>query len=640
MATLEEQVKAHLAAYDLKPESGGEWRCNSPLRVGANGHSFRVKFDADGGTFYDHNSEERGSIYDLALLLGIVPDLPQVDTPVSYRTLDEYALAHGIPGDRLRAKGWSDAAQYQGRLALAFKTATGVRWRFLDGQKPKYKSELDYKACWYGLNRALELARESGQPLVLCNGEVSTLAAQYHGVAAVCFTGGGEREIPPDLLAEFNQKRGDIRVLIAQDCDAKGRKGAQAQKAQLPDASVIDLGLGDKGDLADYCKLYGSAAITQLRHLQSVSPAQTTESVSVALDVSALASALTQLTAVQRLDAKARAAHDVSLLLAQARTEIERIEAHTSKPLVVSFRDLAAENLKALDWALEHRDAVQGLRSRIPTLDKAIGGFLPELYTVYGATGMGKSWFCVTLAREFIDQGAGLIITTESNPKRWQTRLVAALTKLSADKIETGMLTPDEARRVRQSYDYLASLDCRIVTDGSPTPAQVRVAALDGLSKYAYKWVIVDSASKMHVVGASDIYSTTKGVADGLQSLYTETNLPIICTSQVGRDVSERKSKLPQLEDGYGGGIIEHNAGVVLALYRHGYYVEKGSAPPSDKFPNDMCLVRILKNRWRQNANIHSVQLTFAGGGGFHERQAGGTGDRTHDAAGSVPADD
>lgn len=624
MSTTADRVLETLQRYELTRDGPTEYRANSPLRPGANSHSFKLTLDdatGEKGAYYDHVSGERGSLYELAAALGIETGAaPVADTKRAYKDLDDYAAAHGVPGDVLRAAGWQDAAAYQGRPALAFKTRTGLRYRFLDGEKPPYKSVAGYQSSWYGLERALMLAEETWLPLVLCNGEISTVVGQHYRVPACCITGGGERGIPDGLLAEL-KARHDGPVLIAMDCDGKGRQAAATIHAQLPTASIVDLGLGDKGDLADFCALHRDEAGVALVHRQSATPAQETRAGEPALDTGPLAAAIQGLQAAMRQDAKLRRQADLDRLIADARAEIDRLSMATAKPQIVSFADLSTQNHRALEWALQHPDPVQGLRSRIPTLDKALGGFLPEVYVIYGATSMGKSWMCVSLVREFISQGPGLIVTTESDPRRWQIRLAASLTKIPADAIETGMLTPEQARDYRRSLDWLSTLKCHALANGAPTPAQVRAAVLSGLDSYGYKWVVVDSASKMAAPGTSNIYDRTTAVSDGLQSLYQEINLPVICTTQVGRDVAERGNKMPQLEDGYGGGVIEHNAGVVLGLYRHQYYVEKGTAQPSPEYPPTMTLARILKNRWRPGAQVNSVRLNFVAASGFYEMQ-------------------
>lgn len=610
-----------LAPYGVKDEGSGKYRANSPLRPGANSHSFTLTIASDGehGAWHDKVTDESGSLYQLAEKLGIEPPRGKdvASTKRIYTGIADYAAAHGITPDVLAAAGWMETVQ-DGRKALAFKTATGVRYRFLDGEKPPYKSPPGYKSCFYGLKKALEMAK--GAPLVLCNGEVSTVTAQHYGIPAFCVTG-GEKKMPPALVEELKAAHKGA-LLIAFDCDETGRRAARDVQAQLAGGApvqIVDLGLGDAGDLADFCMLHGHDAAIEILTTPVVTAAQ----ISVGLDIGALSAAAKELAAAMRQDAKARQQHDVETLMATLQAELDRARMHTTSPLIRGFDELADEGLQLLEIALTNPDPVRGLRSRIKSLDEAIGGFTPEVYCIYGAPSMGKSTLAVSLAREFVTQGAGLIASTESPPVRWMTKLVGALTRIPSDSIETGRLTAPQVEQVRATYTKLKSMSCHFLQAGSPTPAQLRAAVLKGVQEYGYKWVIVDSASKMSAPGSDSIYDITRSVSNGLQDLYQEVGLPIIITSQVGRDVASRGKgqKLPLLEDGYGGGTIEQNAGVVMALYNHQYYVDFGTEDPNDRYPAGTALVRILKNRWNPGARRNAVMLTFVGGAGFYETE-------------------
>lgn len=626
--TTADRVLAALQPYELRPEGKNEYRLNSPLRPGSNSHAFKLRIaDGEHGSYYDHARNESGSLYQLADALGITVNRTTVETTKrAYRDLAEYAAAHGVTADILKAAGWSDREMVhdfgmkQDRPALAFQTAGGKRYRFIDGEagQAPYKSEKGYKACWYGLKRAVALARETGAPLVLCNGEASTIVAQHYGLPAACVTS-GEKKYPNELVQEL-LSAWDGDVWVALDCDDTGRKAARDIAAQLVGraVTVIDLGLTAGGDLGDFCKLYTTTAPAELGKLAITPPKDETAPVS---DMALLATALDGLRGAIRADDKAKAAGDVETLLAGAQAEIDRIAMHISQPKLLSFEDVAAKNLADLQWSMQYPSEIQGMRSKIGALDKAVGGFKPEMYTIYGATNMGKSTLAVSIAREFVQQAPGFIATTESSPYRWMTKLIASLTGITSDKIEGGAISQQDYKRIKDMYGWLASMKCHYLNSPSPTVSMIRAPLLDGVAKYGYEWFIIDSMSKMEHPGTTSIYDITRNVANGLQSLWREADIPLIGTSQVGRDVAGRSAgqKMPQLEDGYGGGIIEHNSGVVLGLYNHNYYVERGTEPEDNRFPVGTALVRILKNRWAKGSQVNAVWLKFVQGAGFYE---------------------
>lgn len=191
---------------------------------------------------------------------------PQKDTHTSHRAytgLADYAAQQGAPESAFIAAGWQ-AARYQNRPALLFATATGRRVRFIDGHEPRYTSPPGYQRCWYGLERAVEIAAATGQPLIIVNGEAGTVAAQYHGLAACCVTSGEKGSLPGNLLADLQAVySGAIRVAF--DCDDTGKKAGAGLAGQFTaagfDAVALDLSLPNAGgDMADFCKANGDRA--------------------------------------------------------------------------------------------------------------------------------------------------------------------------------------------------------------------------------------------------------------------------------------------------------------------------------------------------------------------------------------------
>lgn len=211
MTTTGEKVLDALKAFNLKQNRDGSYSCNSPFRAGSDSGAFHVKIDSDGehGAFRDYVSSERGSLYTLAERLNIERPIiaPAAETKRAYTGRADFALAHGVPDEAYALAKWMEVIK-DNRPALEFPTQTGARWRFLDGGKPVYKSQHGYKRCWYGLNGTFWQRVAAGAPIVYCNGEASVVAAQWHGLAAICVTA-GEHAIPAELLQDLmNELKG------------------------------------------------------------------------------------------------------------------------------------------------------------------------------------------------------------------------------------------------------------------------------------------------------------------------------------------------------------------------------------------------------------------------------------------------
>lgn len=258
----------YLQAHNLKGPRGNTWRANVPDRSDKSGDlAVTLTEDRAWGCWYDHKLHEGGTLRQLMERLALSyewqPYRHAEKTKREFDGLDDYARAHGVDKAYLARNGWSECV-YKDRRAIAFKTASGTRWRYIDGGDQKYDSPSGYQRCFYGLQHALQMVKsESGLSLVLCNGESSALAGQYHGVASFCVTGGEHDSLPAELLDQLlGHLKGlsDSQIVIALDSDYAGAKATVGLIEQLENAGIktyyVDLGLTTGGDLSDFCKLY------------------------------------------------------------------------------------------------------------------------------------------------------------------------------------------------------------------------------------------------------------------------------------------------------------------------------------------------------------------------------------------------
>lgn len=583
-----------LRPHKLRQDNAKEWRANSPFRPGSNSHGFKLTLDDDEhGAWVDHVSGENGSLYDLAQRLGItISERAKVeDSKRRYADIEDYALAHALTIDDLRAAGW-EACTEDGRPALRFRTQYGPRFRFLDGEAPSYKSPHGFKDSWYGFLHGLDMAKGKGV-LVYTNGPISVVAAQKHGIPAVTLSGGGERRIPLAMVAELKAKW-DGEIWIALDCDETGRRAAFKIVEDMPTAKIIDLQLTDKGDLADLCLLHKDDAWARLQELAKTPLPPAPLALPTGAGVDGLTNALREVARARREQAP-----DLDVVLDKAEQQIREMRRERPRAIALSILDIVGKNEDALNEARRNPCKVRGLRSGIIDLDEAIGGFVGgRVHVMNAATGMGKSTFTAQLVAHWSHQGRGLVVPTESNPFAFVNKIAAALSGVNPEKMDTGYITDDEYQAVIEAYDMLAQRGTQFLAAGMTTPDMIRdriqIATDEGKP---FRWIAVDSLSNLSVPGTENIYDRTSAAIAELQAIALETGVMMWATSQIGRNVKDRAVKLPQLDDAKGSGDVEEDADVVLALYRHEYYVNRGLAAPSAEFPTGTALVRVLKHR-------------------------------------------
>lgn len=614
MSTAQKVLQA-LAPFELKGR-GPEYKCNSPLRAGSDSGGFSLVIEGDEhGAWNDFPTGESGSLYELAERLGIeTPKRVQVESSKRpYSSMADYAAFKGIPVEALRAAKWEEV-RYMDRPAMKFETKGGTRWRFLDGEKPKFISQSKYKSCWYGLTRAVDMAKATGQPLVICNGEPSVIVAQHFGVPACAITSGESKNIPEHLINELvGTWKGEI--IIALDCDTAGRNGASKYAAALEAVGanyrIVDLMLSDGGDVADFCKLHTTGAAAAIQQLGMVK----VKAQAAKPDDRPLKQVVSELAAAVKGD------EPLEELIARTQIEIDKLAMISSNATVVSAKSLVDELHREFEEAVRRGGAVPGYSTSLPSLDKLAGGWQKgRLYVFLAATGVGKSTVAASITFPLIRQGRGLIIPTETTPKIWLNKLAAWRAGVRTDEIEFGTASQDKQKlaRLEGAWGTLESDNVNFLHEKAPTPAQI----IANVRANQYDWIVIDSLSNLRDPAAKAIFDTVSSAADLAAELAVMGHL-VIATSQVGRNLEGRAIKKPGINDGKGSGRIEENADVLFGLYRHGLLVDRGDADLDERFPSNTVNVECLKHRHLGASEGQSVQPIFIGGMGVYESGGG-----------------
>ncbi len=80
-------------------------------------------------------------------------------------------------------------------------------------------------------------------------------------------------------------------------------------------------------------------------------------------------------------------------------------------------------------------------------------------------------------------------------------------------------------------------------------------------------------------------------ISRALKQMAKEFNCPVVCLSQLNRNVEARSNKRPLMSDLRDSGSIEQDADVIILLYRNSYYeTEKTDSP-------DLLEFIVAKNR-------------------------------------------
>lgn len=273
-----------------------------------------------------------------------------------------------------------------------------------------------------------------------------------------------------------------------------------------------------------------------------------------------------------------------------------------------------ADAVDALRQEIDLRAAGQYIPDVVPTgfydLDRkmADGGFEPgQLIILLARPGVGKTAMMLQLAlnvnRHYLhttpDPPQTVIFTTEMSTKALCWRALAESTGIPSRELKRpGTLTEDQRRRMYQQMDLLSELPIVFADASGPTTDQMRdqVERLNaerpvGLMLFDY----IERAGNKKTSNENE-ENRIGQVAAGLKSIAKDCDIPVVALSQANRDVEKSASHIPTLASIRQSGRVEQEADLILALYRHDYYVSIGLAKPDDAQAG-IAELHILKNR-------------------------------------------
>lgn len=264
-------------------------------------------------------------------------------------------------------------------------------------------------------------------------------------------------------------------------------------------------------------------------------------------------------------------AEDMTKAMIQAQDAVRRIDAGDALTGAVDMG-------QAIDDAVEAQAQAtrRGLSTGLADLDRLLGGWKPgKLYTVAGATGVGKTITACNFALAAVRAGARVAWWSgEMGHEELVMRLAANVANVDSWLVEQDQMGDDQRERYFDALNWLTE-NARIdfLRRGCPTVQTLADAVARKHQSTPYGLVIVDYMQRM-VAAADNLPALVGQVSTVLKDLSLDLDVPVIGYSQLSREINKRQDRRPQLSDLYYSGRVEQDSDVVVALYREGYELD------------------------------------------------------------------
>ncbi len=222
----------------------------------------------------------------------------------------------------------------------------------------------------------------------------------------------------------------------------------------------------------------------------------------------------------------------------------------------------------------------KGVQTHFSGLDNILVGMSKgELIIVGARPGMGKTSFVLNIAENAAFKGKKTVcvFSLEMSGEELVKRMLSTEAVIDSTSLRTGKLTQEEWARLGLACSKLA--ECNIYIDGTTetTVARIKTKLKRIKELSAGGLVIIDYLQLMNDPTSAKNGRTAEvsSISRNLKLMAKELGVPVICCSQLNRDLEKTKEKVPTMADLRESGSIEQDADVVLLLYRPDYYDQK-----------------------------------------------------------------
>ena len=263
----------------------------------------------------------------------------------------------------------------------------------------------------------------------------------------------------------------------------------------------------------------------------------------------------------------------------------------------------------------ENKFFYQGLTSEINCLDQLTLGFQKgELIIVAARPSMGKTALVLNIAKNIAQNNLKkytiIFFSFEMPNIILATRLLALVSGINLQKIRSGQnFSPQNWNQLNIAKEKIANYNLFFDDNASLDLFDIELK----LKKLIYSQkkvdlVIIDYLQLIATKGKSETrQQEIAKISRKLKMLARNLNIPIICVSQLSRNVERREDKKPMMSDLRDSGAIEQDADLILLLYRQSYYNKEEQDFENDEGVDEID-INICKNR---NGPIGNLKLRF-----------------------------
>lgn len=250
----------------------------------------------------------------------------------------------------------------------------------------------------------------------------------------------------------------------------------------------------------------------------------------------------------------------------------------------IRVKDLLGPVLAEIEQHYNNKSAINGITTGYTELDRMTSGLQPgDLVILAGRPSMGKTALAVNILENAAIKGfKGLGFSLEMSDKSLIKRMLGSIGRVDGQRLRTGQLIESDWPKLIQASETMASMPIWIDDTARLGVMELRAKARRHKRQHGLDLIVIDYLQLMKTPKADRHDLAVGDITRSLKGLAKELNVPIICLSQLSRDLEKRTDKRPMMADLRESGAIEQDADLILFPYREAVYCDKCKAGNCD----------------------------------------------------------
>lgn len=194
-----------------------------------------------------------------------------------------------------------------------------------------------------------------------------------------------------------------------------------------------------------------------------------------------------------------------------------------------------------------------------------------QLVILAARPGTGKSALALNFAKNVSMFGPVLFVTLEMSELELADRLIADVAEIDGRRMTNGKLSNDERQKVLEATGYIRE-NCNLIVDETPSRNVIQIAAMARKTKRRFKGLSMIVVDYLQLVEPLDYKinreQQVSQISRRLKSIAREMQCPVLCLSQLNRQIEQSSNNKPKLSHLRESGAIEQDADVVMFVHR------------------------------------------------------------------------